>query len=61
VCRGAEGFVESKEWAVKLERPDRTRIEQAMKAYSRVVRTDTPPKERKEFAITENDRMKTIN
>lgn len=48
-------------WTVKVERPDRSRIDASMKAYSRVVRNDTPPKERKEFAVSDSDRFKTIS
>jgi hypothetical protein len=47
--------------SVKLEIPDRARIEENMKAYSRVVRREKPPSERAKFSLSESDRLKIIS
>ena len=46
---------------IELTQPKRSRVDEAMKTYSRVVRRERPPAEREKFAVRESDRLQTIS
>lgn len=53
----------SKGWPDKAKptKPERARLEESLKVYARVVRSEAPPAEREEFTLPESERLKTIS